>query len=253
MTAPKTVREVEIKNFIHEYTKILTEYAKTEFGLPEKWMPHVTIEFSNRLKRSWGGRKNFMPYIKIAAYRFTKKETDTFKEYDHIKTDPVIGSLDLCHWTKVLACIVAHEIAHAVQHTATSAIPSIGREMFHYGRTRNERVGHGANWQYIYRKFRENFVNNYNLSTISYKVNPGTVLKFRKPRKEKFTTNSSVKGGMRFTHYYVNEKLIGCVACRAIKTNGLFIAYKRIDDTWQEFGRFDNGVKARNTLLRSYC
>ncbi|CAH6984506.1 hypothetical protein VCHA53O466_140083 [Vibrio chagasii] len=133
-------------------------------------MPHIpkgctysnlklVMRFDERSKISKGGIRNGKPYLNFSCnelIRNLSKEEVTFHEYKSIESKPIIGSFTGSP-EKYMAALVAHELAHCIQHMARVQAKGGNR---YYGFTESElRKGHGEAWQYIYRVLRKYAVN----------------------------------------------------------------------------------------------
>jgi len=152
--------------------------------------------------------------------RNMKKEFDTgeyvetfFTEYEHIRTDPVIGHFN-GHWTKDLMGTLAHEVAHMVEHgivpwgewykkgvSENSFTENFNWVPEEHIKNHNPKVGkktikgHGIAFQTIYAILREEFVNGHE----SFQM---PALEEVKVRKSKWTVNR--RGAL--ARYYLNMK-----------------------------------------------
>lgn len=116
------------------------------------------ISFHGNRQSSWGGVNDALnPFISLSLNELSVSQSEyTFSEYDHIAHSPAIGSC-AGDWRVYLAVLIAHEMAHAVQHTARRNHTQI--------RSRKEMTrslllqGHGQGWQEIYRYLRLSWVN----------------------------------------------------------------------------------------------
>lgn len=159
--------EAYVNNYAIQVSRIFTEFARERFNLPETWTPVVRLDFNPRRKRSWGGRRivggrghPMVPFMSLVLSRYLGGELTTFSEYKRFEKDPVIGTFEGKTWENALACLIAHEIAHAVQYTITDEelVKELG------GRKR----GHGVFWQNIYAIFRKRFINNGHIPLASF-------------------------------------------------------------------------------------
>lgn len=96
---------------------------------------------------SHGGSKSIK--INLGYWQF-KKGIQTFREYKAFNNDKHIGEIQTYNYHQSLLLVVAHEVAHHVQHKQGSFIP----------RYRNTwKKSHGLCFQDIYRTLRKDLVN----------------------------------------------------------------------------------------------
>lgn len=167
MTTGLPATEAYVNNYAIQVSRIFTEFARERFNLPADWTPVVRLDFNPRRKRSWGGRRRVggrgnpvVPFMSLVLGRYLGGVETTFTEYKRFENDPVIGTFRGERWENALACLIAHELAHAVQYTITDSkiIEELG------GRKR----GHGAFWQNIYAIFRKRFINDGHIPLASF-------------------------------------------------------------------------------------
>lgn len=159
--------EAYVNNFAIQVSRIMTEFARERFNLPETWVPVVRLDFNPRRKRSWGGRRRvggrgnpMVPFMSLVLGRYVGGELTTFSEYKRFENDPVIGTFQAETWEGALACLIAHEISHSVQYTITDEdlVKELG----------GRKKGHGAFWQNIYAIFRKRFINSGNIPLATF-------------------------------------------------------------------------------------
>ena len=126
---------------------------KRNFVIKTSWSP-------GRYRSNGGFQKGVASISLHLKHRFdlSANKSDlgcvVFKEYAQIRNSPVIGS---CYgpWHVVLAALVAHEVAHAVQYALIGkwhcSSKDLGNKLLS--------APHGEGWQEIYRYLRENWVN----------------------------------------------------------------------------------------------
>lgn len=179
MLNAKTPWQERLEDYAYYCVKLMQTFAHEEWGFPDTWEIETSVRFT-ALRRSskgkpirlssWGGYKwskkegkGRVPYVIIQLSSIRSCETLTlfpFKEYKHIKDDLVIGSLnDNRLWERYVAALCAHEVAHAIQHSASCDLPQNANSWLN--ELEDDRKGHGEYWQAIYRVLREKFVNNY--------------------------------------------------------------------------------------------
>lgn len=153
-------KEEIIKNRTVKFGNFLYKRALEHFGL--EMNRGLCVQFNKKPKaRSFGGciRSKGTAYINIAI----ADHINNFKvydfEYQSISNDPVIGEIGLVHWKKALDCVIAHEVAHAVQHTVIwlPVRHKVGKEKC--PEKRHLYKSHGTGWRTVYSYLRRNFVN----------------------------------------------------------------------------------------------
>lgn len=179
----KTEWQVNLEDYAYHCISLMEQFARKEWGLPETWIIDASVLFTpvRRKKNgrifktsSYGGayhskRQDMFgaPFVKIQlgplryphAVNRAKGNFD-YREYGHIADDPIIGSiLENKIWERFVAALCAHEVAHAIQHTANDTIPQDVDSWLLELPLDHE--GHGEYWQSIYRVLREKFVNDY--------------------------------------------------------------------------------------------
>lgn len=128
------------------------------------WTPNISVSFSERRRRSYGGVKyykkdrEYKPWMSLAAIYFLENNSDCFHEYSEFADDREIGNLPVgasreqCIWA-----LVAHELAHCVQWSLITKVFS--RSSIKYAHGDDDDRGHGALWKEVYRDLRVNFIN----------------------------------------------------------------------------------------------
>lgn len=163
---PKWLPEVkaEAERIVHETVRHCCRVARRkefELGLPSDWKPTVKISWSENRSRSRGGKGSRGLYgghggISIVlAHKVPKNGLGggTFREYSHIEKEPVIGAFTTLDWRNTVRAVVAHEVAHAIQHWL---------RWYGKGNRRSDYdTPHGAGWQRLYALLRHEVVNPY--------------------------------------------------------------------------------------------
>lgn len=212
----------------------------------------------NRQGRSRGGRKRFTGWTSLALGRYVRcyqlasqigRGTVSVRicEYDHILADPEIGGGMSVDWTIDLGRVIAHELAHVICHCSDED----GQRTFadacdkpYRGRYKMERVGHGADWQHVYRVLRNKFVNGvekFELPKLPEK---------RKYEKKKLTREKKFRAVKRdgVTFYFaVDTKFLYGYAVPI----GLG-RVRAFDGERNRLGLFDGVVAARHEILKHH-
>lgn len=115
----------------------------------------LTMSWHPNRQRSYGGFRKSQPFVSLALSELRPGVSRyAFHEYRHIAGSPVIGSC-AGPWRVRLAVLVAHELAHAVQHSVL-----LWRRIEHCEASKDcFRRAHGTGWQEVYRYLREHWVN----------------------------------------------------------------------------------------------
>ena len=166
-----------LEDYSHHCVSLMGAFAREEWGFPETWDIETFVRFTaprrsrkgkliKRFSRGgvhWSRKKGggLTPFVSLQLNHLRTSQTSTsfpFGEYDHIINDPEIGSLlDNKIWERYIAALCAHEVAHAVQHSAES-----NKNATSWLRNlTNDGESHGEYWQEIYRVLRIKFVNDY--------------------------------------------------------------------------------------------
>lgn len=124
------------------------------------WNPKVVTSFSRRRARSWGGKRNGIPFISLSLHHFINKTTATMHEYKSFERDPEIGTIS-GPTEQVIRALVAHEMCHAAQFSGVAA--NAAKIAGNYKDLR----GHGRVWKNMYRETRRALVNGNNVPVVS--------------------------------------------------------------------------------------
>lgn len=141
-----------------EVSKVFREHVKP---FPRDWEPKVTMDWSPRRVRCWGGynpHKDTGIYgkyggISLAMGSFLNRECRNvrreFLEYSHISNDPIMGGFKTDSWEMQIMAVACHECAHAAQ--------------FYYHHNIDQdpkyKVPHGFGFQFFYRLARQHVAN----------------------------------------------------------------------------------------------
>jgi len=137
------------KNLVIKYTKMcLREMAKKEHELGKSYqelLNSIAVNVKHRGQRSYGGSWGICIDV-----LYLRRKRIRLNEYTAYYKDPVIGSVDDITPELVLLGVVAHEVAHHIQHRCgpyTRWLKKIYRKP------------HGEGFQAIYRILRSRVVN----------------------------------------------------------------------------------------------
>lgn len=120
----------------------------------------LKMDWSHSRARSNGGIAHNKPWVSLALHDLSDfKDTYTFLEYGRIRESPLIGSLH-GGWRNYLAALIAHEVAHAAQHSVKLS-SSKGKKLIQLKEYTASDMAkpHGLGWQDIYRYLRVSWVN----------------------------------------------------------------------------------------------
>jgi len=165
---PRTFRRLEnekktVRSIVHDACSAMVPAIRKKIG-DESWTPTVSISFSERRRRSYGGVRyykkqwEYKPWMSLAGIYFLENNSDCFHEYSEFADDREIGNLptgaprEQCIWA-----LVAHELAHCVQWSLITKV--VSRSSTKYAHGDDDDRGHGALWKEIYRDLRVNFIN----------------------------------------------------------------------------------------------
>jgi hypothetical protein len=163
-----SLTENNIKSWVKTQVVHQARQAEKIFGL-EDFADVMIISVDNRGLRARGGIKRLRPYIKISEketrVRLRRNFTQHY-EYGSFHYDKTIGNYDDGTVEGAVICLIAHELAHAIDYWTTLVESELkGRvdEKINITRYRGDRRtanngGHGARWKAIYAFLRENIV-----------------------------------------------------------------------------------------------
>lgn len=166
---------------------VLVPWARTWFGLTQKWQPNLRTFWDPKINKSQGGwfgvrnhkgHRNHILAISINLCHHHYPEGE-FWEYSHYAQSPVIGKFWGC-WRKHLWALVSHELAHAVEFATNQS------ELVKYNQcsaqwTKLPMGNHGLRFQWVYGQFRSEWINgdqwakhqlNESISTVCELVEP---------------------------------------------------------------------------------
>jgi hypothetical protein len=208
----------------------------------------LTVSYSPKRNRSWGGSRRRIPFISLAIRKYASTVVSNgnyhFSEYDDFANHPVIGSVK-GNWQKAIATLVAHELAHAVQHHCTMA------QLQKAGIARYEK-NHGDCFKAIYAMLRTEFVNGFDerlLYTLQTEVFPIKLANAMAPAPKKVKKTgvrmelSKSKNGW-FIHKYfdaVSGELLGTMASKP-----RFISQGWVNGEWQTIFDPTTGTAFKN-------
>lgn len=162
----KRTQYKELVDFLYKAHAAMVLYAHEKYSM--RVNPKISVSFAKNKTCSKYRNYTFEIEYNIRHYlnSFLQKDSSVsddflFNEYKHIQEDKEIGTIK-GNWKTVIAALVAHEYAHALDYTIDPwpyLTKPAGFSAYN-PKTRREKRGHGENWQMIYRDLRENFVNN---------------------------------------------------------------------------------------------
>lgn len=134
------------------------EFAREQFYLDNTWNVRRTLDFTQYELQSRGGVKKldgeWTPFIHLSLWKFTELNHN-FSEYQGIANDPVTGSITN-NWQAAVSALISHELSHAIH--------------FHCNILNSKQIQdpHGEEFLNFYRPLRENFANEFLLTSNSY-------------------------------------------------------------------------------------
>lgn len=144
-SSPATIVALEADAQARRLCDLIT--SKTKIGPRFASSIRVKISTEPGRRSSWGGWRNGAPFISLSLNTISLARSGnvyTFHEYPSVANKPGIHSLHNCTWQQYVACLVAHEIAHAYAHAFHRYVPG----------AKSIEDAHGPNWQALYRAFR---------------------------------------------------------------------------------------------------
>ena len=96
-----------------------------------------------------------LTFVDLLSYK--DDDVGTYCEYEDLAHDTVIGDID-CDWKTWVRALVAHELAHAIDHACCYTTPTHARKPIRM-QDAIANSTHGQRWQHIYRLLRKQFVN----------------------------------------------------------------------------------------------
>jgi hypothetical protein len=147
----------------------MTIFVRKELGLP-LFSVKSRLSMSPRRTRSWGGARRVwmqepVGYVSIQLRRYDPAVWGTsrleYKEYAAINHHKTIGGFKANDPYLCTAAVIAHEIAHAVEHYCImkGADQPVNHPLAGNFVRGSEFKGHGRTWQAIYHILREKFIN----------------------------------------------------------------------------------------------
>lgn len=211
-TGTQMVDNQEIREFVDLFTNELVNFSVKTWGFSKEFIaPNIRLHSAAKFKNSSGGTKfsngsltTFMN-LQIANAKIVANKNKEFRfvEYDHIKYDKDIGDFTSNIWQLHIAALIAHEFAHCLQFSGET--PRLFSHSHGVQFIRNlKEEGHGNSWQFFYKIFRVNFVNNNFYKTIS----PPVKLKRTVSKSWKVERQSKWSGTL-LTYYNKENKIMG--------------------------------------------
>lgn len=164
------MNEREIKALVKSTVAECREFFRKEGWCSSVWNVDVTVSFSAKRARSFGGIRRGRPFISLAMGRYVGTTDGSFYEYRSFQHDRDIGTI-LNNTVKSVKALVVHEMAHALQYSGSqeTIAACVGASKF-------DSNGHGKLWKGIYRAARKAIVND---ETVQIMPKPVRVFKLR--------------------------------------------------------------------------
>lgn len=218
-----------IDSFLREQAAKMVSYIRTRFDTPQ-FSPVIQVTFAANRRVSRGGVRRGQSFIKIAAHHYlvaanTPTGKTDFIEYPSFNGDPVIGGLQDVSWKKALACLVAHELGHALQfdrYSQDDAKKALKMDQA-MGNDGSLRV-HGTFWKRIYADLRRQFINGQSFEDCPVEPAPEVKSVDRtktvedttptvQPKKEgTLYVKYKYKGNGTYAWFYIDQKLVAVIA-----------------------------------------
>lgn len=160
------VTQRDVEGFVRATAKQMVTYLQSRYETPD-FNPLIKVSFAQNRKISYGGIRGGIPFINIVGKRFLAAANNVGNggmmneiEYPRFDKDPIIGGLYGVTWKKALACLVAHELGHAVQYN--HGTKEAAKRHFDIADLDNRNKileGHDWFWKKIYADLRVAFIN----------------------------------------------------------------------------------------------
>lgn len=272
-----------LKAFSRHLTDEMAAYAVQQGWVDSGFAVRLRYNQSPKIRTSRGGIRfqnhKLEAWVSLALAEFCKRKfldtamqnvTPKYCEYAHIKADPTIGEFRHSDWRMHLGALIAHEVAHAIDHydqytRKVITVPEHAMKKAHstVPIKPKARRGHAARWQYIYAKLRREFVNDGYCATLfqdseaSKSTTAAVAASANKPKKrnKKFISITKHRDNFEYTGYYHPETLarLGIAIKDKRLWNNEVVAYLQDDETGklERFAVCYGKVEARNAILKT--
>lgn len=241
--------ENEVKAFATVLIDNIQEYVRQKYRL-RLFDLGVRLDFSERRRISWGGKRDGQEYISLSLRSFTKGR-NSLKEYAHIARDPQIGSVYDVTWKHALAVLITHEIAHAVKAVkySTGCVDTNRLVELYPSWPSYDIKPHGELWQMIYRDLRGTYVNNFKYDKLTYAIPASVPVQqpisgVKKPRAY-YTKEVNRDGGRHAIYYRTSD---GILLGRLFKRENGVVHFAKDGDKYERTS-FRNVTEARKALI----
>jgi hypothetical protein len=231
--------EAKVAEIVSQVPSIFPEISQLFVERFELKIISTCSVVKKRGMRPHGGTKaNGSPFVQMEILRYKDCEYTSHIEYAHIAADPEIGKMDRVHWTKSVAAMVCHEIAHAIEYWFESRTLKPQTSFAYYSPGRIS--GHGSKWQSIYRILRNRFVNGFDIVPVSKPV------KVAKTRESSFVARRQQTGYGSCTSYFSKDMKMFFGVIAYLSRSKVYRAYVGHS---KEFTAFPTMLAARNFLF----
>lgn len=202
---------------MHSHIAKVSKYVIKKYGVEFDVTAKHSFSLTRRTSR--GGMKKMKPYINLALRHYVQAVVSngkaTLTEYASYAYRNDIGSIH-AEWQNTLMGLVAHELAHAIQHYCSGEV--VVKTLCLSDDIAIER-GHGEYFKAIYRDLREVFVNDIS-HIVPYRVISAAEQEKVAPKKQKKTglrmDLTKSKNGWFIHKYYdaATDKHLGTMASK---------------------------------------
>lgn len=239
----------EIEAFCNAVIPAMVDHVKSRYGM-SKFTLKSRLDFSERRTTNMGGvNSKGVPYISLTLNRYLTESRSFIIEYSHIRKDPEIGSLEKSDWKQIVACLIAHELSHAVQFSRfnqiTMTAAALNGDLHKWPGT--DLDPHGSCWQEIYRDLRVNWVNNKGYMKLNVKVAPPKPTVPKRKQKRTFTVKEINKNGGRHSLYFRASD--GVLVAQLFKVEGFKVQFALPGDKKYQPTQYKSQVEARKALI----
>lgn len=225
----------QVTDFSNKLIEKMVKFIQKKYKA-HRFEVRVHNDFSKRRTTCWGGVRNGNNFVSLALLQYAKAadagKTANFIEYDHIARKAEIGSLKDVSWKHAVAALIAHEMAHAVQHGSVSFSARSA-----HAAVKHDDSAHGLFWQTIYTELRNEFVNNKAFEEISIvkKVAPKKAI--RTINRDWYMKEVNKNGGRyAFYHRKTDDSVIGVLFNR---WQGKVYIYNPETNEYKDTGLYD--------------
>lgn len=150
-------------DFVRNESADQVAFIRKRFDLGDDWSPEIYTTFYRDTGSEGGIDLDDKPFITVSSWDVRDivgtNEMMSYEEYDHIKDDPDIGSIESVNWKRYLGCLIAHELAHTLTMEEVPNSRDRIAHHFEFDVQLDYKNQHGRLWQEFYRILRRDFIN----------------------------------------------------------------------------------------------